>query len=149
MSAGMTGRLRRSEGATLVEFSMVAFLFVIVLLGVVEMGRMVLVYTALNDAARAGVRYAIVHGKDNTSSAVSITCGTSCTGVNTIVNEFAGTGLINTANVTTTVGFPNSSNKAGQPVTVTVTYTYDPIVSYFSSKLAVNMGATSEGVIVY
>jgi Flp pilus assembly protein TadG len=147
MSTGMTGRLPRSEGATLVEFSMVVFLFIIVLLGVVEMGRMVLVYTALNDAARAGVRYAIVHGSD--SSAQVAACNPCTDGLATTVQNFASTGLVHGSNVTTVLTLPDSATKPGSRVDVTVSYTYDPLVSYFSSKLNVSMGATSEGVIVF
>src|SRR6185437_14587129 len=124
----------RQDGASLLEFSMVAFLFVIVLLAVAELGRMVLVYTALNDAARAGVRYAIVHGSDNTSSTVSSSCApTSCTALNTVVQNFASTGLLKGTSVTTSVGFPDTSspNTPGSRVTVSVSYTYDPLVSYF------------------
>lgn len=153
MRTRKTGRARNEEGASLLEFSLVAFTFIIMLLSIVEMGRMVLVYTALNDAARAGVRYAIVHGSDNTSTSISAgtyACPTSCTtGVAHVVQEYASTGLINSSNLTATVTLPNSSNAAGKTVQVTVTYTYDPIVSYFSSRLNVTMGATSEGVIVF
>jgi hypothetical protein len=44
------------------SLAVVALMTVIMLLFVVEMGRMVLVYTTVANAARAGVRYAIVHG---------------------------------------------------------------------------------------
>ena len=44
-----------------------AVLTVIMLLFVVEMGRMLLVYTTVANAARAGVRYAIVHGSTRTA----------------------------------------------------------------------------------
>lgn len=146
----MPFRLSRQEGASLVEFSVTAFMFVVLLLGIIEMGRMVIVYTALSNAAHAGLRYAIVHGGDNTSSGMAKTCApSSCTGVNTAVKNFASAGLINTSNVTTSVSFPDSSTAAGSRVAVTVSYTYDPLVSWFNSKLRVNMGSTSQGVIVF
>ena len=56
------GRERRRCGQALVEFAVSAFLLVMVLLSVIEMTRFLLVYTALDNAARAGTRYAIVHG---------------------------------------------------------------------------------------
>lgn len=150
MRISAPNRLQTQDGASLVEFSLTAFLFVIVLLGIVEMGRMVLVYTAVSDAAHAGLRYAIVHGSENTSSGMATACApNACSGVNTAVNNYASAGLINTANVTTTVSFPDSSTAAGSRVTVSVSYTYDPLVSYFNSKLRVNMGSTSQGVIVF
>ncbi|HWB33614.1 MAG TPA: TadE/TadG family type IV pilus assembly protein [Acidobacteriaceae bacterium] len=143
-------KAQREEGASLVEFSLVAFMFIIVLLSVVEMARMILVYTTLADAAHAGMRYAIVHGADNTAVSSGPSCApSSCTGINTVVKNYAGAGLVNTANVTVSVSYPNSSNLPGQPVMVTVTYTYDPLVSYFSSKLNKNMGSVSQGIIVF
>ena len=144
---------RRSEGSSLVEFSLVALMLVLVLLSVAEMGRMVLVYTALNDAARAGVRYAIVHGSD--TGALTSCAPSSCSGISSVVQNYASAGLLTSANVTTAVSYPdkdsknNTLNTPGSRVTVRVSYTYDPLISYFSSKLNVGMGATSEGVIVF
>ena len=62
-------RGERSCGQSLVEFSLVSFILFIVVLGLLEISRMVLVYAAVADAARAGVRYAIVHGSDRTAGA--------------------------------------------------------------------------------
>jgi Flp pilus assembly protein TadG len=39
--------LQAEDGASMVEFSLIAVMFIIVLLGVVDMGRMALVYTTL------------------------------------------------------------------------------------------------------
>jgi len=143
----LNGKQSAEEGSSLVEFSMVAFLFVIVLLGVVEMARMVLVYTALNDAARAGVRYAIVHGSDSSSAVAA--CNLCDDELATTVQNFAASGLIHRSSVTTKLTLPDGATKPGSRVDVTVSYTYDPLVSYFGSKLNVPMGATSEGVIVF
>jgi Flp pilus assembly protein TadG len=52
-----------------VEFAVVTVITVIMLLFVVEMGRMLLVYTAVANAARAGLRYAIVHGSSRAAGA--------------------------------------------------------------------------------
>ncbi len=62
----MTRRSRRA-GTSLVEFSVVALLSVLMLLFIVEMGRMLLVYTTVANAARAGLRYAVVHGSTRTA----------------------------------------------------------------------------------
>lgn len=148
-------RWKREEGQTTVEFGFVVVLLIMVLLGVVEMGRMILVYTTMADAARAGVRYAMVHGGDRTGSGSSgasgPSSGTSCTcpEVQTVVNAYAAAGLLNTANVTTTVTYPDSSNLPGSAVSVTVQYTYDPLISYFNPSLATTLSSTSEGVITF
>ena len=55
-------RRRRSRGQSLVEFSLVIPLFLTLLVGVVDMGRVVWATSALGAAAREGARYAIVHG---------------------------------------------------------------------------------------
>ena len=139
-------RWREDRGSSLLEFALISFTFVIILLSVVEMGRIVLVYTCIANAARAGARYAIVHGGDQTASPSG---PGSVTNVQTVVSNFASAGLVNTALLTTTVSYPNGNNTAGSPVRVTVTYPYDPLVSFFSSMLNTTLSSTSEGVITY
>ncbi len=53
------------RGAALVEFAMVATVFIMVLFGVIEFGRMFWTHNALRDAARRGVRYAAVRKNDS------------------------------------------------------------------------------------
>jgi Flp pilus assembly protein TadG len=45
-----------------VEFALVAPVFLLMLLAIIEFGRFVLAYEAANNAVREGTRYAIVHG---------------------------------------------------------------------------------------
>jgi Flp pilus assembly protein TadG len=141
-------RFKREEGATLVEFSLVAVLLVIVLLSVAEMGRMVLVYTTMANAARAGARYAIVHGGDRSGSGIDGPSGPSdYSQVTTVVRNFAAAGLLTASKVGVTVTYLDGDNLPGDHVSVTVTYTYDPMIGYFNSSLAKSLGSTSEGVI--
>jgi Flp pilus assembly protein TadG len=138
------------QGNALVEFTFIAVMLVVVMLGIVEMGRMMLVYTTVANAARAGARYAIVHGADRTGSGANGPSGPgSTTQVKTVVNDFASAGLLNVSNLNITVNYPNGTNTADSPVTVTVTYPYDPWVPYFSSLLSKTLGSTSEGVITF
>ena len=142
-------RWREDRGDSLVEFALIAFMFVMVLAGVVEVGRMVLVYNTIANAAREGTRYAIVHGADQTVSASGPGNPCTCTDVKTVVTNFASAGLINTSAMTITVAYPNGNNTAGSPVTVKVLYTYDPFVGFFGSILNPTLGSTSEGIITY
>jgi Flp pilus assembly protein TadG len=144
-----TKRWGADRGSSLIEFSFIAFMFIIVLLGVVEMGRMVLVYTTLANAARAGARYAIVHGADQTVSPSGPGNPCTCTQVQTVVKNFASAGLVNTGLLTITVSYPDNSNNAGSRVTVSVSYPYDPLVKFFNSLLNQTMGSTSQGVITF
>ena len=148
--SGANRRCRRDEGSSLVEFSLVAFMSVMVLLAVVEMGRLVLVYTAVSNAAHVGTRYAIVHGNDRTGSGIDGPSGPgSTTQVETVVKNFAAAGLLDTSRLTVTVTYPDGSNAAGKNVSVAVTYPYDPLIGYFSPALSVTLGSTSQGIITF
>lgn len=144
-------RLMEDDGATMVEFALVAVLLIMILLGVVEMSRMVLQYTAVTHAARAGERYAIVHGGDRTGTGTDGPSGTTCpcAEVNTIVSNFAQAGFLDTANLTVTVSYPDNSNLPGSRVDVTASYPYAPLVSYFNPMLSKTLSSTSEGVIAF
>lgn len=138
-------RISGTRGQSLVEFSLVAVLLVMVLLGVVEICRMVLVYTTVANGARIGVRYAMVHGSDSSVSTSQ---------VQTLVNGYLHAGTVNSANATVSVSYPDPVGAAssgctspGCHVTVTVSYPYDPFTTYF--PLSVNLGSTSQGVITF
>jgi Flp pilus assembly protein TadG len=134
-----------------VEFCGVAILTVLMLLFIVEMGRMVLVFTAVANAARAGVRYAIVHGSSRGSSGAAIDNASgpasNPTQVVNMVKNFASSGLLNTSLLVVNVTYPGASNAPGQTVNVTVVYPYDPLTAYFTNSL--RLGSASQGVIVY
>ena len=53
---------RAQRGQAMVEFALVAPIFILMLMGVIEFGRFVVAYEAANNAVREGTRYAIVHG---------------------------------------------------------------------------------------
>jgi len=150
----MTARARddrreANRGQTLVEFSLVAFLSVILLLSIVEISRMALVYTTVANAARAGARYSIVHGGTRTGSGVDGPSGPAQNPpqVVTVIQNFASAGLLSTGNLTISVDYLGGSNAPGQMVAVTVIYPYDPLTSYF--PLRVRLGSVSQGVITF
>jgi hypothetical protein len=140
---------RGKRGQVLVEFSLVAVLSVILLLSVVEISRMVLVSTTVANAARAGARYAIVHGGTRTGSGVDGPSGPAGNPaqVVTVVRNFASAGLLSPSILVITVNYPGASNAPGQTVSVTVIYPYDPLTSYFPFR--VRLGSTSQGVIAF
>ena len=55
----------RERGATLVEFAFVFLAFVLLTVGLMELGRGVWTYTTLAHACRQGARFAMVHGGYN------------------------------------------------------------------------------------
>ena len=60
-----TSTRRGRRGATMVEFAFFFILFLVTAVGLMELGRAAWTYVTLSHAARAGGRYAIVHGGTN------------------------------------------------------------------------------------
>jgi len=148
--AAWTSRLAGRGGQTLVEFCVVTLLTVGAALFVVEMGRMRLVYTTIANSARAGLRYATVHG--STRSAGTTIDSASGPGGNpaqvlTVVKNFASAGLLTTSRLVVNVTYPGGSNAPGQSVNITVVYPYDPLTTYFSKTL--RLGSATQGIIVF
>ncbi len=147
----VVGHGRDSRGESLVEFALVSLGLVMLLFGVLEMCRLALVYTSIGNAARVGVRYAIVHGSDNSASVSTI---------QGVVNSYLNAATVYTPNATVNVCYavsltsftacPSSSGSPGAPgsaVTVSVSYPYNPLTGYF--PLSVNLASTSQGVITF
>lgn len=124
-----------------------------VIFGILEMARLVMVLNALGNGARAGVRYAIVHGGDRTG-----TLGTSSgpsssanyTQVQTAAKNIAGAAPLNVSNITVTVNYPSagSCNTPGCLVQVKVAYPYDPFMTYFTFS-SLTLHSSAEGAIVF
>ena len=67
-------RRQRSTGQALVEFSLVLPIFLVMLMGVVDVGRAIWAQNSLASAAREGARFAIVNGgSDSTTCPVGPT----------------------------------------------------------------------------
>lgn len=147
--AASIGRLSTSRGAVLIEFVLCAFLLIIVLLSVVEMGRMVLVYTAVANSARAAARYAIVHGASRTGGGVDGPSGPAADPPQVVqaVRNFAEAGMIDVTRLTINVTYPAGANTVGSPVQVVVSYPYDPLIGML--PLAVPLSNASRGIIVF
>jgi len=122
-------RERAESGQALVEFSLTIVIFMILVLGVVDVGRAVWNYNTLANATREGTRYAIVHG--SASSAPSGPAANDAS-VRAAVAKYA-SGL-SSGNLTTTSTWLDGSNGAGARVKVTTSYRFNSI---FSSLLGI------------
>lgn len=60
-------RGRNGRGQAVTEFALVIPIFLLVLYGIIEFGRYVYTVQVVNNAAREGARYAIVHGAKSLS----------------------------------------------------------------------------------
>jgi Flp pilus assembly protein TadG len=63
---------KRQRGSTLVEFAIGATVFLTVMFAVIEFGRALWVHNALSDAARRGVRYAVVHPSSDSAAVKNV-----------------------------------------------------------------------------
>ena len=70
----LSARTKRSNecGATLVEFTIAATVFLTAMFAVLEFGRALWVHNALTDAARRGARYAILHTPADAASVKNV-----------------------------------------------------------------------------
>jgi Flp pilus assembly protein TadG len=141
-------RKRRSarRGSTMIEFSLVALLLMITIFASFEFDRMVLAYTSLAHAARAGVRYAIVHGSNRTGTGDPPSGPGNTINVETVVKNFARTGTVDPATLAVAVAYPGG-NTPGSLVTITVTFPYHPFTTILPLNL--NLTSTTQGIIVF
>jgi Flp pilus assembly protein TadG len=156
MGGRQNKRVESRRGTGLIEFTLIALVLSMVILTTVEIDRMLLVTTAIADSTRAGLRFAIVHGKDSGSPATD-------SDIRTVIQNFAQTGILDKtkldsthititratclSSVDTGSGCSSNNKAPGAQIDIKTIYPYDPFTSYF--PLSVNIGSTSEGYIVF
>jgi len=141
-------RITGSRGTSLIEFSLCALLLIMVLMAVVEMGRLVLFYTTVTNATRGAARYAIVHGSNRTGSGVTGPSGPGANPPQVVLVARNLATILNESALTVTVSYPNGNNNVGSLVNVTVSYPYDPLLGYFPLG-PIQIRNSSQGVIVF
>ena len=128
-------RSRRSRGQALVEFALVAPVFVLILLVIVEGGRFILFYQTLSNATREGARYAIVHGSNSSCPSGPMAPGTNpplecydAAGANVVQRvKDSAFGLLG-ASVAVTTTWGALGNGRESDVNVAASYTYRTLV---------------------
>jgi Flp pilus assembly protein TadG len=146
------GMCRPQAGQAMVEFMLVAIFIVILFASIVQMIMYMYAYTTYADAAKEGVRYAIVHGTGRNAANCSgpgnpsvtpvLTCIDSAgNNVKDAVVNFGVLSFQNFSRADVTVNYnPNSANGAGTGcsaagclVRVTVAHTYTPLFFKWAS----------------
>lgn len=113
-------RKHRQRGQAMLESALVFLVFIVIIFGLMDFGRMVWIYTMISNGAREATRYAIVRG---TSSGHTATVAQ----IQAIV--LSTSPGVDSANTTTTVTF-SPSQAAGSTVQVAVSYKCYPIGPY-------------------
>jgi Flp pilus assembly protein TadG len=145
---------RKERGQAAVEFALsVVFVFVLIL-SAIELTIMIYTYSVLADAAKEGVRYAIVHGTGVGAANCSgpggggVTCSDSAAAnVQTAVSTYTKLSFHDSTAMTVTPTYPDASSVSPSRVRVTVTYGYQPLFGLGWPTLTVN--AAAEGRIAF
>src|SRR5262245_11153519 len=125
----MSMRLPRQRmirpGASAVEAAIILTAFLMLVLGVLDLGIGVLRYHMASETARIGARQAIVHGSmaDKLGSWDSGSAGDNIT---SSVASFLQAGGVSSGNYTVNVSYPDGNNNPGSRVIVTATIAYQP-----------------------
>jgi Flp pilus assembly protein TadG len=149
-----SARRHRQEGQAAVEFALVVVFLVVLLVSILEMTMFIYTYAALTNAAKEGVRYAVVHGASSGAIAIgsvkslSTPCPTPATGsMLSTIQTYAALSLHNTSSMSINACYPDGDNKPGSAVQVTVSYPYQPL---FGLRWAsVTVSANSVGRIMF
>jgi Flp pilus assembly protein TadG len=121
-------RLCCEQGSVAIETSISFMVLILFLFGIIECCMMGYTYASLEDAAREGVRYAIVHGTDSPScSGPSTGCDATAANVKSDVTNYAKNFVGNLTTMVVTVSYPDGTSTAMSRVQVSVTQTYQPI----------------------
>ena len=118
-----------NKGQSLVELALVLPILLLIVFGVLDLGRIFFATIGLTNAAREGVRYLTLHANDISNP------GGSFAGSKAAALGEANYGGIPSSSVQVTVSCINDDddNKAcdsGTPATVTVTYNFDLIMGW-------------------
>ena len=154
------GRLRRlkrrasvlasdQQGSAAIETALGLTVLITLMLGVIEFSMMTYTYAVYADAARKGVRYAVVHGNDSSICSGPSTGCTDSTATNVVnaVTSSVSNLSAQAASLNVNVTYPDGSCAPPSRVVVTVSYTYQPISSL--SGLNHTFTTTSAGRIQY
>jgi Flp pilus assembly protein TadG len=147
---------RGSKGQAQVEFALTVVFIMLLILGSLEMIVLIYNYSVLADAAKEGVRYAVVHGTGVGTANCSgpggggITC-TDATGANvvTAVTNYAAGAFQNTPALASgvSVTYQDASSVAPNRVRVTVSYEYQALFGLGWPTVTLN--AAAQGRIVF
>ena len=102
----LSRKRKRRRGSSAVEFAMVAPIFLVLVFGILEFGRLVMVQQIVTNAAREGARAAVLDGATNQE-------------VQDAVSEYLEASSVSSETVTVSPD-PLNSAASGDPVSVTI-----------------------------
>lgn len=146
-------RLKREHGQSLVEMSLIMVFLVVLVMGVLDIGRAYFTYLALKDATAEGAYYGSAFPQCTTENGYDGTQG-ACVLVNTIPyrTRFSAPtgGLVDWSNAAIHVTLPASVTD-GEALTVSVTYRYQlltPFIGAIANTQFLTLTASSSATII-
>ncbi len=124
--------VREDSAAVQVESALCYGIIFVLMLGVMQFCMMIYTYGVYAEAARVGVRYAVAHGTDNTSSCSGPTTGCSdSAGANVItaVKNYAAGYISIVPGMQVSATYPDSSSTPPSRIVVRINYTYVPFAT--------------------
>jgi Flp pilus assembly protein TadG len=139
----------REDGSLLVETAVALLLVIPLVFWMFELCMLTYTYSVLGDAARQGIRYAIVHGSDSSLCSGPSSGCSDASGANVIsrVKNFAAYSFHNLTAMTVQVSYPDGSSSPPSRVAVSIQYTYVPYIKLPGIADTVNLSA--QGRILY
>jgi Flp pilus assembly protein TadG len=145
-------RARKDRGAVQIEFILSILTILFVMFAMWELIMIVHTMNVLSDAAKEGVRYAIVHGNRNTNCSGPVSTP-ECTDpdptgvrVQAVVLDYAKYSFHDISGITVNVTYPDGANVPPNRVRVTVAYDFVP---YTAFNFRPTLHAAAEGRIVF
>jgi len=112
----MFKRIHREDGQSYVETALVLPFLILLVVGVLDLGRAFNAHIVVSNAAREGARYGVARASDTTGIKART------------LQETEGTGVaVSGADIQVT--YPNSTQAPGNPIRVTVTHNFQLLVS--------------------
>ncbi|HEV8004090.1 MAG TPA: TadE/TadG family type IV pilus assembly protein [Planctomycetaceae bacterium] len=141
-------RIQQSRrGVAAVEGAIVVSVFLLILLGMLDLGLLVLNHNTLSEAARRLARESIVHGQmaapAQTVWGPATVNGTAADGTeyaSALSKELA---TFNLSKVNYSIQWSAGTNRPDDPVQVTVTYQYPPIIPYLLGSQTIPIRAVT------
>lgn len=130
---------RSRHGQSMVEFALAIPLLLLLILGLVDLARLMWAYETLGHAVREGTRYAIVHGSESAQPADQAA-------IRQVVVQTVP--ALDPDGITVLVTW-SPDNAPGSQVTVEAHYTFHPATTFFAQGVAVDLVSRSTMTIVH
>jgi Flp pilus assembly protein TadG len=130
----------RYRGQGMVEFALIAPLFLAITFGTIELGWLVFANHSLTNATREGARYAMVHGERSGDIA-------TVSSVTPVVQDYAGRFA---SDITVTnVEFTPGTAEPGSQVRIETSYTHQPIIGMIIGAGTITLNSDSTVIVQY